>query len=169
MICRLLILVSVFILGTTVVVSADEKEAVPDVTLTEKDTGKTIMAEVGKVIEIRLPNEKDGAGWEPGGSEITGKSVVRASPRRRGNCDEFVADKNANTNITVGTYVYRYVCATAGKSSIRLTHLYPSGPIPRARTATLFIGEFLLTVEVRDKPSALRDKTVETKEDVGGR
>jgi hypothetical protein len=164
--------------------TATAKKAVPDVILTEEHAGATITSEVGRTIEVRLRNEKEGAGWEPGApagssensqpavppispSEITGKSVVRTTKTRRGNCDEFVPEQNAEANTTVGTYIYRYTCTSAGKSSIRLWHLFPSCPLrlPRAATAFLgeFVGEFVVTVDVRDKAPAVRSNPVDAK------
>jgi hypothetical protein len=65
------------------------------------------------------------------------------------NCDSFTPD-DPSTNSTKGTYVYRYRTVATGESSLRLDHLYPSGPEPVARRRTQFIGEFKLIVRVTE-------------------
>jgi hypothetical protein len=123
---------------------------------TEADNGKTVTVPLGRAFEIILLNGRDGAGWEPGASEITGQSVEPVNKLRRGNCDEFMAEKAPTPDSTLGMYKYRYRAVKPGTSNIRLTHLYPSGPTPKPRWATQFIGEFKLTVRVTEAPESGR-------------
>jgi hypothetical protein len=108
---------------------------------------------VGLLFEVHLTNDREGAGWEPGATEITGKSVAHVDNLHRMNCDEFVP-ADPSTNSTKGTYVYRYKAATTGESRLRLVHEYPSGPRPVVRKRSALLGEFKLTVEVSEGGSA---------------
>jgi len=115
---------------------------------TEADNSKTVTVTLGQTFEVLLLNGREGAGWEPAATEITGASVERVNKLRRGNCDEFMAEKAPTPDTTLGMYKYRYNSVKIGTSIIRLYHLIPSGPVPKARDGTGSLGEFKLVVEV---------------------
>jgi len=115
---------------------------------TEADNGKTVTVKVGRTFEVVLLNGREGAGWEPAATEITGTSVELVNKLRRGNCDERMAEKAPTPDTTLGMYKYKYNAVKPGTSIIRVVHVYPSGPTPKPRRATLFISEFKLIVEV---------------------
>jgi len=124
------------------------KAAEQPLRFTAADNGKTVTVKLGQTFEVLLLNGREGAGWEPAATEITGASVERVNKLRRGNCDEFMAEKAPTPDTTLGMYKYRYNAVKIGTSIIRLYHLIPSGPVPKARDVTGSLGEFKLIVEV---------------------
>jgi hypothetical protein len=42
---------------------------------TEADSGKTVTVPLGQPFEVAVTNDREGAGWEAGTTEITGRSV----------------------------------------------------------------------------------------------
>jgi len=124
------------------------KAAEAPLRFTEADNGKTVTVKVGQKFEVVLLNGREGAGWEPAATEITGASVERVNKLRRGNCDERMAEKAPTPDTTLGMYKYKYNAVKPGTSIIRVVHVYPSGPTTKPRDGTAFLGEFKLTVEV---------------------
>ena len=137
--------------------------------ITRADNGKTIPVRVGQTFEIRLKGARAKTAWEYVG-RATGPPVrpmkgalvpAEGAADRAGEpvCPvrlvkgALVPAKGA-ADPAIGTYVFRFRAVAAGRETITIHYVYPSGPGVTTRRRTQVRGRFTVTVDV--KPDATR-------------
>ncbi len=104
----------------------------------EADSGKEVVAWVGRTLEVRLEGDRPRTGWE--GGEADG-AIQRTGFDFKPKPD--AADK------AIGTYTFRYNAVKEGVAALRMVYVFPGGPEPTIRKATELVREFKVTVRVR--------------------
>lgn len=113
-----------------------------NVLVTEADSGKEVIAWVGRPVEVRLEGDRPRTGWEGGEAEgVLQHTGFELKPKPD------AADK------AIGTYVFRYKAVKEGVAALRMVYVYPGGPEVKARDATQLVKEFKVTVRVRPAPA----------------